>query len=315
MHPEAMAMLAERDDIRYEVIEDVTDAVLAQHIVDADALCIRIAPLRPEILGHARNLRVISRHGVGYDNIPVDACSKLGIAVAIIGPVNAVAVAEHTFFLMLTVARNGIVLDSAMRDGRFSVRSTVQGVELFGKTLLLVGYGNIGRQVASRALSFGMRVCVFDPYLTPDSLGAGIAHVATLDEGLTGANIVSLHLPLTDETRAIIGAPELARLPRGAILVNASRGGLVDETALLAAVRSGALHGAGLDTFVVEPLPKTSPLLSEQRIVVSPHSAALTEDTLIAMGKATVEHALAGIDGTLDPGRIVNRKALAAAGF
>ena len=219
------------------------------------------------------------------------------------------SVAEHTLFLMLAAARVGIGLDSAVREGRFSARGRVRSVELSGKTLLVIGYGNIGRRVAERAQALGMNICIYDPHLaTPPE--AGIARVDALDDGLRQADVVTLHVPLTQETRNMIGARELALLPRNAIVLNASRGGLLDEAALVAAVASGALHGAGLDVFETEPLPTDSPLVAEKRIVLSPHSASLTEDTLVAMGIKTIENALAGLEGQLDLDLVVNRQVL-----
>jgi D-3-phosphoglycerate dehydrogenase len=154
-----------------------------------------------------------------------------------------------------------------------------------------------------------MRVCVVDPYV---AAADDVELVASLDDALPLADVLSLHVPLNDETRNMIAARELALMPAGSILVNASRGGLVDEGALVDAVRSGHLHGAGLDTFVVEPLPVDSPLTAEPRIVLSPHSAALTEQALVAMGVTTVRNALAGLDGTIDPALVVNPSVLSA---
>jgi D-3-phosphoglycerate dehydrogenase len=222
---------------------------------------------------------------------------------------NAVSVAEHTMLLMLAAARSLIGLDAAVRDGDFAVRSRSRGVELHGRTLALVGYGRIGREVATRAAAFGMRVCVVDPYLATKP--EGVELIADLAHALPRADVISLHVPLTGETRGLIGQAELAAMPKGAILVNASRGGVVDEAALLASVRSGHLHGAGLDTFAVEPLPPDSPLLGERRIVISPHAAALTEEAMIGMGRATIENVFAALDGTLDPSVVVNRSVVA----
>ena len=255
---------------------------------------------------------MISRHGVGYDNVPLELCTARGIPVTLTVAANAVSVAEHTMLLMLAAARS---VDRARhgrsRAGDFAVRSRLRGVELRGRTLVLVGYGRIGREVAARAAAFGMRVCVVDPYLAaspPD----GVELIGDLAQALPRADVISLHVPLTDETRGLIGDAELAAMPQGAILVNASRGGVVDEEALLASVRSGHLHGAGLDTFAVEPLPADSPLLAEPRIVLSPHAAALTEEAMIGMGRATIENAFAALDGTLDPSVVVNPSVLAA---
>ena len=304
LHADATALLDARDDVEYTVLTDFSEQSLLAHVDRADAMTIRDAPLPRSVVAAGRRLKVISRHGVGHDNIPIDACTEAGIPVTLVGPANTVSVAEQTMLLMLAAARVAIELDASVRDGDFAVRGRVTGVELCGRTLLLVGYGRIGREVARRAAAFGMRVCVFDPYVT--STTDPVELIGDLDTSLARADVTSLHVPLTHETRNMIGERELALMPSGAILVNASRGGLVDEQALVASVQSGHLHGAGLDTFAVEPLPADSPLLAERRIVLSPHSAALTEQAMVAMGVTTVANALAALDGRLDVELVVN---------
>lgn len=313
VHPEALALLDARSDVAYTVVTDHAEENLLRHVADADAITLRDAPFSPALLAAAHRLKVVSRHGVGFDNVPVAACTARGIPVTVVGPVNAVAVAEQTLLLMLAAARGAVVLDAATRRGDFGMRRRVTGVNLQGRSLLLVGFGRIGREVAQRALPFGLTVRVFDPHLAAPP-EPPVQRVGSLDEGLAQADIVSLHVPLTDETRGLLGARELALLPPGAIVVNASRGGLVDEDALLEAIRSGHLRGAGLDTFAEEPLPAGSPLLAEPRVVLSPHSAALTEESLLAMGVMTVKNALAGLDGTLDPALVVNPSVLEGRG-
>ncbi len=309
LRPEALALFDQRADIVYDVVSDFSPANLLQHIADADAITVRDAPLPVEVLEVAERLRVISRHGVGFDNIPIDYCTERNIPVTLVGAANAVSVAEQTMFLMLAAAKSGIELDQAVRRGDFAARSSVQGIQLHGRTLLVIGFGRIGREVAARARAFGLHVIVFDPYTAQDS-SAGVTHVETLEAGLAKADILSLHIPLTEETRNLIGAEQLDRLPRGAIVVNTARGGLIDEEALLARVQSGHLHGASLDTFVREPLPSNAPIAGDERIVLSPHSAALTGDSLKAMGIVTARNALAGLDSTLDPDLVVNKSVL-----
>jgi len=311
LHPTAIAMLEARPDIRFTVVTDLSERNLIDHVADIDAMTLRDGPMPASVVEAAPHLKVISRHGVGYDNVPLELCTARGIPVTLTVAANAVSVAEHALLLMLAAARSLIELDTAVRGGDFAVRARLRGVELRGRTLVLVGYGRVGREVAMRAAAFGMRVCVVDPYLAarpPD----GVELIDDLAQALPRADVVSLHVPLTAETRGLIGAAELAAMPRGAILVNASRGGVVDEAALLESVRSGHLHGAGLDTFAAEPLPADSPLLAERRIVLSPHAAALTEEAMIAMGRATIENAFAALDGTLDPSVVVNPSVLPA---
>jgi D-3-phosphoglycerate dehydrogenase / 2-oxoglutarate reductase len=309
LRPEALAIFDARKDVSYKVVTDVSEANLLVSVEDADAITVRTAEISKDVLAAAPRLKVISRHGVGYDNIPVNECTARGIPVTIVGSVNAVSVAEHTFYLMLAVARAGIELDTAVRRGDFRIRERVTGVELNGRNLLIIGFGRIGKQVATRARVFGMKVSVFDPYYQGD-LPTDVRVVTSLETGLREANVVTLHTPLTEETRGILGAHELSRLPKGAIVINASRGGVIDEAALLAAVKSQHLHGAGLDTFEAEPPPADSPLFAEPRIVLSPHAAAMTETSLSAMAVMTARNALAGLDGILDPDLVVNRSVL-----
>lgn len=309
IRPEGLKLLEARADIRFEVVTDCSSDNLSRHVVDADALTVRDAPIPAEVLGRAPRLRVIARHGVGTDNLPIDYCTARRIPVAVVGDVNAVSVAEHTMFLMLAAARHCVRLDSAVRKGDFASRARVTSVELRGRTLLIVGFGRIGREVASRAAAFGMRVLVFDPFADRFQFKEA-AFVDSLGDGLRRADVLTLHLPLTVKTRNVIGQRELALLPAGAIVVNAARGGLVDEDALVAALRSGHVRGAGIDTFAQEPVARDHPLLAEEDAVLSPHSGALTEEALIAMGVTTVRNALAGLDGTLDPSLVVNPSVL-----
>jgi len=305
LRPEALRLFEERADVRFEVVTDFSSPSLIDRVADADAITIRDARLPVEVLEAAQRLKVISRHGVGFDNIPIDYCTKRGIAVTVVGDVNAVSVAEQTIFLLLAAARGAAQLDEAVRRGDFAARSRIVGVELRGRVLLIVGFGRIGREVAARAAAFGMKVLVFDPYVARNGR-PDMTFVDDLREGLKVADVVSLHVPLGPGTRNLIGAEELRQLPTGAIVINTARGGLLDENALLDAVKSGRVRAAGLDTFAVEPLPAGHPLTEERRIVLSPHSAALTEESLIAMGLATARNALAGLDGALDPQLVVN---------
>lgn len=309
LRQEALQLFDDRPDISYEVVTDFSEENLLRRIGGADAITIRDAPLPVAVLEQAPCLKVISRHGVGYDNIPVDFCSARGIPVTVVGDVNAISVAEHTMFLILASARRGIELSDAIRRGEFAARSRIIGVELQGRALLVVGYGRIGREVAKRAGAFGMKVLVFDPY-ADCAAEPEVTFVSTLSDGLAMADVVSLHVPLVAETRGLIGKRELGLLPEGAIVINTARGGIVDETALLDALIGGKVRAAGLDTFSVEPVPPDHPLLTERKAILSPHSAALTEESLLAMGLATATNALAGLDGNLDPKLVVNPSVL-----
>jgi D-3-phosphoglycerate dehydrogenase len=308
LRPEALAILDARSDVTYEVVTDFTPANLLTKVDEADAITIRDAPLPVDVLAAAPRLKVVSRHGVGYDNIPVDHCTGRGIPVTVVGDVNAVSVAETAIYLMLSAARRGVELDEAVRTGEFSARSRLVGVELQGRRLLLIGFGRIGRETARRAAGLGMEILVHDPF-ADRAAHPGVRFVG-FEEGLAEADLLSIHIPLSDKTRNLIGAEALARMPKGSIVINTARGGIVDEAALIASIEAGHTRAAGLDVFAVEPLPLGSPILASKRVILTPHSAALTEESLIAMGVMTARNALAGLDGTLDPTLVVNRSVL-----
>ena len=307
--PTSLALLDQHPEVSWEMVHDCSPSYLKEKVRDATAITVRVAALPKSVLENAPILKVISRHGVGYDNVPVDYCTSRKIAVTVVGDANSTAVAEHAMFLILAAARSAIEMDAAVREGDFGARFRSSGLDLHGRTLFIVGCGRIGRKLSPRARAFGMKVVFYDPYVDEKSV-PGAEFVSTLEEGLKRADVVSLHVPLTPDTRSILGAKELDILPRDAIVVNASRGGLIDEGALLERIQSGQIHGAGLDTFAQEPLPPDSPLTSEGRIVLSPHSASLTKETLQTMGDITVRNALDGIFGKLNPSLVVNPEVL-----
>jgi D-3-phosphoglycerate dehydrogenase len=261
-----------------------------------DAVVVRQLPFSAEAIEAAPRLRVISRHGVGYDGVDLPAATKRGIPVLIAPAANAVAVAEHTIALMLAAARAVPRHDAAVRSGAWD-RSHV-GMQMSGRTIGLVGVGTIGRIVARAAAGLGMRVIAYDPYLRASSAEPlAFEQVDSLDALLQQSNVLSLHCPLTDETRNLIGAAQLTRLPKGAILVNAARGPVVDDMALAEALRSGQLSAAGLDTFPKEPVPEGHPFFSLPNIVMTPHMGGSTDAALDSVALIAVEHALAVLDG------------------
>jgi len=314
LHPDGMALLEARADLSVEVIERATPDDLRARLPEADALAIRTVALPEDAVAAAARLKVVARHGVGYDNIPVPALTARGIPLALVGAVNALAVAEHTLFLMLACAKRCVAHDRAVRAGDWWIRNRFEGTELSGKTLLLLGFGRIGREVAARAAAFGMAVTAFDPGVPPQAMSAaGVAAVADWRAALPDADVVSLHLPLAPDTRNLFDAPTLAAMKPTAILLNTARGGLVDEAALAEAVAAGRLAGAGLDVFADEPPAADNPLLAVERVIVSPHTAGLTLECAIRMGTVTARNVLDGLDGTLDAALVVNREVLRAA--
>lgn len=254
-------------------------ALLREHLRGIDAMVASIEPLTREILA-ASTLRVVARMGVGYDTVDATAAAELGIPVTIAPNTNQESVAEHTIAMILALARGLAVRDRSVRSGAWQRQPLPR---LAGRTLGLVGLGRIGRAVARRALALELKLVVHDPACSAEQAQAVGAEWLTLDELVVRADIVSLHLPLTSQTQQLFSAERLAQLKRGAIVINTSRGGLIDEHALGAALDSGHVAAAGLDTFAVEPLPADSPLRRQERILFTPHVAGIDDESLAAM--------------------------------
>lgn len=307
IHHAGIERLRAASDVTLEVVEAISVESYAPLIERADAVLIRTQPMPEEVIARASRLRIVSRHGVGYDSIDLEALNDRGIALAVVGDVNSRSVAEHTVMLMLAVAKHVRAYDRASRDGHWQFRDSREAVDLEGKTLLLIGFGRIGRVVAELACAFRMRILVHDPFVD-DSLirDAGATPVPNIGASLEQADIVSLHVPRATEA-PLLGTAELARMKPSALLINTARGGLVDEDALDRALRAGRLGGAGLDVLISEPPGHDHPLLTNERVLITPHAAGLTEECAMRMSVAAAENILDYFGGTLDPGLVVNR--------
>jgi D-3-phosphoglycerate dehydrogenase len=279
---------------RYEVVED-RESDLASIIDGFDAIVIRSATaLDAPLIERAQRLKVIGRAGVGIDNVDVDAATRRGIVVANAPESTAVSAAEHAVALMLALSRNLPQAHAALKVGRWE-RSRFAGIELAGKTLGVLGLGRIGREVARRALALGMRVVAHDPFVALERFRELGVEPAALDDVYATADVITLHLPLTDETRGLIGREALARMRDGVRIVNAARGELVDEEALLEALRSGKVAGAALDVFGAEPY--SGPLLELDQVVVTPHLAGSTSEAQDRAGVMIAEQVVAALEG------------------
>jgi D-3-phosphoglycerate dehydrogenase len=266
-------------------------------LVDADALIIRSATkVTADVLALAPRLKVIGRAGVGVDNVDVEAATRRGIVVANAPESNVISAAEHTVGLLVALARNIPQAHAALREGRWE-RSRYGGVELADKTLGILGFGRIGQQVARRALGLQMKVVGHDPYVSEERFRELGVESASFDEVLERADFITLHLPLNDATRRAISAAQIARMRDGVRIVNAARGELLDEDALLAALESGKVAGAAIDVFVDEPY--SGPLLQAPNIVVTPHLAASTDEAQDRAGLIVAEQVAAALQGEL----------------
>jgi D-3-phosphoglycerate dehydrogenase len=267
-------------DPRFELIErpGLKGEDLTAAVADADAVLVRSATkITRESLSRATRLKVIGRAGVGVDTIDVEAATERGVAVMNAPAGNTISAAELAFALLLSLIRKVPAADRSMREGKWD-RSSFNGTELYRKTLGLVGAGRIGGEVARRARAFGMRVLAYDPYLSAEAARGMGVELTTLEIVLKESDAISLHVPLTDSTRGILGEAQLALLKPTAVIINAARGGLIDETALTRRLTEGKLAGAAIDVFDQEPLPADHPLRSVNNVVLTPHLGASTEE-------------------------------------
>jgi len=296
------ALEALTTDDRFEVVQinDSKDPSFAEALKTAHGLIVRSATkVKADMLDGAPELRVVGRAGVGVDNIDLEAATARGVAVANAPAGNTVATAELTMALILSMVRAVAEADASVRKGEWA-RSRFKGAELRGRTLGLIGAGRIGGEVAKRCRAFGMSVVAYDPYLTDERAAELGVERVELDDIFARADIVSPHVPLTDQTQGIIGKESIARLKKGSFVVNVARGGVVDETALVEALESGHLAGAALDVYENEPLDADSPLRNAPNLILTPHLGASTAEAqeLVAFEIAeTVRAALA--DGDL----------------
>ncbi|MFN0191645.1 MAG: hydroxyacid dehydrogenase [Aestuariivirga sp.] len=312
IHDDGLAVLQNAADVTIDYVDAASPDAYIPFTAKADAVLIRTQPMTESIVAHAPKLKIVSRHGVGYDAIDVAALNARGIALAIVGDVNSRAVGEHTLMLMLAAARRTVNYDQASRTGNWNIRNRFETLELDGKTLLLFGFGRIGRRVAQLAQAFGMQVMAHDPYVNRDAMStAGVSLVDDLNDAFAAADFISLHVPLLGG-KPVIGREELKRLKPNAVIVNAARGGLIDEAALDEALREGRIAGAALDVFAEEPPPSGNPLLRNERVTISPHSAGLTQECARRMAIASAQNILDYFDGKLDPALIVNAKQLSS---
>jgi D-3-phosphoglycerate dehydrogenase / 2-oxoglutarate reductase len=275
--PEGLALLAAEPQLQVDEVPTLPKDELLARIGDYDAIVGRSATrISPELLKAGTKLKVVGRAGVGVDNVAVDVATSLGIAVINAPAGNTVAVAELFFGAAIGLLRQIPRAQSVMENGRWD-RNTFLGRELKGKTLGIVGLGRIGSEVATRAHAFGMTVVGYDPYIADERfIALRVRRAPSLDALLHETNILTVHVPLTDETKGMIGKRELARLPNRSVVVNMARGGIVDEAALLAALESEQLRGAALDVFDAEPLAADSPLRKAPNLLLTPHLGANT---------------------------------------
>ena len=300
-------LLKNHPDYEFEVIEDVNDPSLKDKIIDCDGASLRTAKLPGEIINLAKKLKIISRHGVGYDNIDLETCKKNNIAIAITATANAVAVAEHVMFMLLSISKRKNMYDDSVKTGNFSDRNKLPKTqEIWGKNILIAGFGRIGQCLIKRCLGFEMNVFVYDPFVSAEKIESlGGKKVEDLKKAVKTMDAISLHIPLNNKTKNMINLDLFKTMKKNCIVINAARGGIINENDLDQALNEDLIFGAGLDVFEVEPPEKSNPLLKNDKVFLSPHTAAFTEECMIRMAKETTQNIIDFFDDKLEKSKLV----------
>ena len=310
LHEHGMAILAARKDVAVVYAQGDKNRVL-EEIPDAHGILVRTLALEASDLAAATQLEVVSRHGVGCDNIAVGHCSERNIPVAIAADSNTISVIEHVMMMMLALNKRAFQYDEITRSGRFAERSQHFTSELHGKNVLIVGFGRIGKRLAPLCKAFGMHVTVADIAL--DHAYAAEIGVETVDDfrtRLPQTDYLTVHVPLDQSTQGLIGAAEFSALPQHAIVINCARGGVVDEAALAEAVQHNQIAATGVDVFAQEPPASDNPLLTLPNSVLTPHNAAGTAESLSRMAAFSAQNILDAFDGLLTRERLINPEIL-----
>jgi len=292
IHREGLEILRQGTDLIY--LPELAGKSLSDFINEAHAIAVRVAKIDRELLEKAGNLMVIAKHGVGYDNIDIEAATRKKVVVINTPLDNAESVAEHNLGLMLSINKKIAVADRGIRLGKPKPREDLVGVELKDKTLGLIGMGHIGSTLAHQCrAAFNMKVIGYDPYVSKEKADRlGVAKVEKLDDVLRGADYIVICVPLTRETANLIGAGELSLMKPDAFLINSSRGGIVDEGALYDHLSKGGIAGAAMDVFLQEPPPSEHPLFSLDNFIGTPHIAGVTREAMRRMAITVAEEIL-----------------------
>ncbi len=305
------SVLAGRDDVEAVRFTELSENNILQHVGEYDAAIMGVAPFTERIIGMADKMQIVSRHGVGYDAIDVPALTKAGIPLSVVGIANSVTVAEHALFFMLALAKRAVLYDREVRKGNWDIRYDAPAYDLAGKKVLILGYGRIGRRLVPMVKAMGMDVHVHDPYVIQDALvTAGVTPVEDWRAALPEMDFLSVNCPKNEETNGMIGTAELASMKPTAYVVNTARGNIIEEKALYQALKNNVIAGAGIDPFVVEPATPDEPLFELDNIIVSPHSAGVTKESLFRMGAVAAQNVLDCFDGKLNPDNVINKEVL-----
>ena len=311
LHEEGQKLLFARDDIEPITIMSADENEILEAARDVHGITVRTANISRKIIENSKNLKVVSRHGVGYDSVDVEALNDCNIPLAIAAHSNMISVAEHAMFMLLALSKNVFYYDNFARKADWTTRWDIRAWDLAEKSLLVIGYGRIGSKLVKRALAFDMDVYVYDPYVDETTIKKSGAHyVDDFKSILPQMDAVTLHCPKTKETTDMFSTQEFEAMKSTSILINCARGGIVNEKALYDALTKNKIRSAGLDVYDDEPSTSSNPLFSLDNILLSPHIAGVTQEATIRMSKQAVQNVLDVFDNKVDPDVIINKNVL-----
>ena len=307
IHDSGIELLDSRKDFSYEIVEDPETSVLINKVQDYDAISLKTSKFGSDLINAANKLKIISRHGVGYDNVDLETVKKKKIILSITTNSNATSVAEHVFFMMLSISRGADTYDKTVKEGKFLNRKNLElSKELWNKNILIAGFGRVGKNLIKKCIGFDMNIFVYDPFVDKkiiDSLGG--KKIDNFQNTIQEMDYISLHMPLTDKTKNLINMKVLSSMRKNSIIINTSRGGIINEIDLNEALNKGMIFGAGLDVFEKEPPNPNNPLMKNKKVLLSPHSATFTEECNETMSKETIQNIIDFFENKLDKTKIV----------
>ena len=308
MHVDGINLLKNNPKFECEIIEDLSKENLISKLPKFDGITLRRGKIDAKILEKCNNLKVISRHGVGYDNIDTKILKEKKISLLVTGTTTSISPAEHIMFMILNISKSFNLFDKSVRDGKFDkvMHMKHESFELFGKKILIVGFGRIGKQLIKRCLGFEMKVFAYDPFVDKKVIEKlGGKKIDNLEEGLKEADILSLSGPLTKDTYNMINLEKMKKMKKNSIIINTSRGGIINEKDLNTALDKEIVYGAGLDVFEKEPPDEDNPLLKNKKVILSPHAATFTKECLSNMAVQTAQNIIDFFENNLNKSMIV----------
>jgi len=307
IHKSGIDLLKKRDDFSFELVENIEKKFLKNKLKEFDAITLKVFKFDSELIESANNLKIISRHGVGYDNVDLETIKKKNITLAITAKANAASVAEHVFFMMLNLSKGSNMYDKLVKQGNFKKKHSLNLTkELWQKKILIVGFGRIGTNLIKKCKGFEMNVYVYDPYVDKKIIEhSGAKKIENLKDTIKEMDYVSIHSPLTKETKNMFNLEMFKKMKRSSIIINTSRGGVINEADLNEALNKNLIFGAGLDVFEKEPPDTNNLLLKNEKVFLSPHVSTFTEECIERMGMEVVQNIIDFFDGKLERSKIV----------